>query len=172
MGKKKREENFCDPKFVFWVEEDQVLVACVLSLFCWVIVSWWLKSGVECVELIGSLFTNFDGMPNSSWHALLPTSLVVSLLIPNCLHIIESTLFHIKFCLPCLLQLNGSPFLTLCLFCEQVFARWYRAPELLFGTKQYGSGVDVWAAACIFAELLLRRPFLQVKEDFHSARYY
>ncbi|BFG33136.1 cyclin-dependent kinase D-3 [Prunus yedoensis var. nudiflora] len=50
-------------------------------------------------------------------------------------------------------------------FTHQVFARWYRAPELLFGTKQYGSGVDVWAAACIFAELLLRRPFLQGSSD-------
>uniref|UniRef100_A0A6V7PS59 [RNA-polymerase]-subunit kinase n=1 Tax=Ananas comosus var. bracteatus TaxID=296719 RepID=A0A6V7PS59_ANACO len=47
-------------------------------------------------------------------------------------------------------------------FTHQVFARWYRAPELLFGAKQYGAGVDVWAAGCIFAELLLRRPFLQV----------
>lgn len=46
---------------------------------------------------------------------------------------------------------------------EQVFARWYRAPELLFGAKQYGAAVDVWAVGCIFAELLLRRPFLQVK---------
>ncbi|KAG4999323.1 hypothetical protein JHK87_020395 [Glycine soja] len=46
-------------------------------------------------------------------------------------------------------------------FTHQVFARWYRAPELLFGAKQYGPGVDVWAAGCIFAELLLRRPFLQ-----------
>ncbi|KAG6510838.1 hypothetical protein ZIOFF_028877 [Zingiber officinale] len=44
----------------------------------------------------------------------------------------------------------------------QVFARWYRAPELLYGAKQYGSGVDVWAAGCIFAELLLRRPFMQI----------
>ncbi|KAE9600238.1 putative protein-serine/threonine kinase CMGC-CDK-CDK7 family [Lupinus albus] len=50
-------------------------------------------------------------------------------------------------------------------FTHQVFALWYRAPELLFGTKQYGSGVDVWAAACIFAELLLRRPFLQGSSD-------
>ncbi|CAI9300379.1 unnamed protein product [Lactuca saligna] len=41
-----------------------------------------------------------------------------------------------------------------------VFDRWYRAPKLLFSAKQYGPGVDVWAAACIFAELLLRRPFL------------
>jgi cyclin-dependent kinase 7 len=44
----------------------------------------------------------------------------------------------------------------------QVFARWYRAPELLFGSKLYGPGVDIWAAGCIFAELILRRPFLQV----------
>ncbi|KAB2064929.1 hypothetical protein ES319_A09G054600v1 [Gossypium barbadense] len=50
-------------------------------------------------------------------------------------------------------------------FTHQVFARWYRAPELLFGSKLYGSGVDVWAAACIFAELLLRRPFLQGTSD-------
>ncbi|XP_010416185.1 PREDICTED: cyclin-dependent kinase D-1-like [Camelina sativa] len=50
-------------------------------------------------------------------------------------------------------------------FTHQVFTRWYRAPELLFGAKQYGGAVDVWAAGCIFAELLLRRPFLQGKND-------
>ncbi|KAJ6841310.1 cyclin-dependent kinase D-1-like [Iris pallida] len=50
-------------------------------------------------------------------------------------------------------------------FTHQVFARWYRAPELLFGTKQYGSGVDVWAAGCIFAELLLRKPFMPGVSD-------
>ncbi|VAH18841.1 unnamed protein product [Triticum turgidum subsp. durum] len=58
-----------------------------------------------------------------------------------------------------LARIFGSPERN---FTHQVFARWYRAPELLFGTKQYGSAVDVWAAGCIFAELLLRRPFLQV----------
>lgn len=51
------------------------------------------------------------------------------------------------------------------LFTHQVFARWYRAPELLFGSKQYGAGVDIWAAACIFAELMMRRPFLQGSSD-------
>uniref|UniRef100_A0A6N2MUS2 Protein kinase domain-containing protein n=1 Tax=Salix viminalis TaxID=40686 RepID=A0A6N2MUS2_SALVM len=50
-------------------------------------------------------------------------------------------------------------------FTHQVFARWYRAPELLFGAKQYGASVDVWAAGCIFAELLNRRPFLQGDSD-------
>jgi len=36
-------------------------------------------------------------------------------------------------------------------FCIQVFARWYRPPELFFGASSYGFGVDIWAAGCIFA---------------------
>ena len=35
--------------------------------------------------------------------------------------------------------------------CLQVFARWYRAPELLFGSTSYGPSVDMWAAGCVFA---------------------
>jgi cyclin-dependent kinase 7 len=39
-----------------------------------------------------------------------------------------------------------------------VATRWYRAPELLFGARHYGPGVDLWAAGCILAELFLHRP--------------
>ena len=35
-----------------------------------------------------------------------------------------------------------------------VGTRWYRAPELLLGCRRYGGAVDVWAAGCMFAELL------------------
>jgi serine/threonine protein kinase len=39
-----------------------------------------------------------------------------------------------------------------CLLCVlQVFATWYRAPELLYGSTAYGPGVDIWAAGCVFA---------------------
>jgi serine/threonine protein kinase len=31
---------------------------------------------------------------------------------------------------------------------------WYRAPELLLGTVHYTPAVDMWAAGCIFGELL------------------
>ncbi|XP_037229353.1 cyclin-dependent kinase 7 isoform X3 [Falco biarmicus] len=41
-------------------------------------------------------------------------------------------------------------------YTHQVVTRWYRAPELLFGAKMYGVGVDMWAVGCILAELLLR----------------
>eukprot|EP01119_Soliformovum_irregulare_P011171 TRINITY_DN2781_c0_g1_i1.p1 TRINITY_DN2781_c0_g1~~TRINITY_DN2781_c0_g1_i1.p1 ORF type:complete len:317 (+),score=43.01 TRINITY_DN2781_c0_g1_i1:99-1049(+) len=35
---------------------------------------------------------------------------------------------------------------------------WYRAPELLLGSKHYTKAVDIWAIGCIFAELLTRLP--------------
>lgn len=46
-----------------------------------------------------------------------------------------------------------------------VFATWYRAPELLYGSTLYGPPVDVWAAGCVLAELLLRRPWLAGGSD-------
>ena len=40
------------------------------------------------------------------------------------------------------------------LYSHAVATRWYRAPELLYGAREYGSEVDMWAVGCIFAELL------------------
>lgn len=37
---------------------------------------------------------------------------------------------------------------------------WYRAPELLLGTKYYTSSVDLWSAGLVLAELLLSVPLL------------
>ena len=39
-----------------------------------------------------------------------------------------------------------------------VSTRWYRAPEVVLGMTHYNSPVDVWAAGCVAAELLLGRP--------------
>lgn len=48
---------------------------------------------------------------------------------------------------------------------SQVVTRWYRAPELLFGSKHYTTAVDIWAVGCIFAELMLRVPFVAGNSD-------
>lgn len=48
---------------------------------------------------------------------------------------------------------------------SQVVTRWYRPPELLFGARYYTSAVDIWAAGCIFAELMLRTPYLPGDSD-------
>ncbi|CAG2163575.1 unnamed protein product [Oppiella nova] len=50
-------------------------------------------------------------------------------------------------------------------YTHQVVTRWYRAPELLYGSRMYGTGVDIWAVGCILAELLLRTPFLPGMSD-------
>ncbi|KAI8853373.1 kinase-like domain-containing protein [Chytridium lagenaria] len=51
---------------------------------------------------------------------------------------------------------------------SQVVTRWYRAPELLLGAQKYGYGIDIWAIGCIFAELLLRVPYLAGDSDLEQ----
>ena len=41
---------------------------------------------------------------------------------------------------------------------EYVATRWYRAPEILLGGRQYSTGVDMWSVGCIFAEMCTRKP--------------
>jgi len=54
------------------------------------------------------------------------------------------------------------------LMTSQVVTRWYRAPELLFGAKKYGYSVDMWSVGCIFAELMLRTPYLPGDSDLNQ----
>jgi len=61
-----------------------------------------------------------------------------------------------------LARFYGSP--NLRMTC-QVVTLWYRSPELLFGAREYGGAVDMWAVGCIFAELLLRRPLFPGLND-------
>ncbi|CCV00362.1 unnamed protein product [Malassezia sympodialis ATCC 42132] len=48
---------------------------------------------------------------------------------------------------------------------SQVVTRWYRAPELLLGSRAYSTAVDMWSVGCIFAELMLRTPYLPGETD-------
>ena len=41
---------------------------------------------------------------------------------------------------------------------------WYRAPELLLGSRHYTPAIDMWAVGCIFAELLSLRPIFKGEE--------
>eukprot|EP00054_Salpingoeca_dolichothecata_P017291 m.103258 g.103258 ORF g.103258 m.103258 type:complete len:295 (-) comp22395_c0_seq1:31-915(-) len=43
-------------------------------------------------------------------------------------------------------------------YTHEVVTLWYRAPEILLGTKQYACPVDIWSLGCIFAEMITRRP--------------
>jgi protein kinase len=39
-----------------------------------------------------------------------------------------------------------------------VSTRWYRAPEVICGMNTYNSPIDIWAAGCVMAEVILGRP--------------
>lgn len=45
------------------------------------------------------------------------------------------------------------------LLTEYVVTRWYRAPEIMLACHEYSYPVDVWSVGCIFAELILRKPY-------------
>lgn len=43
---------------------------------------------------------------------------------------------------------------------SRVVTLWYRAPELLLGSTDYGVGVDLWSAGCLLAEMFAGRPIM------------
>ncbi|KAI8906994.1 kinase-like domain-containing protein [Powellomyces hirtus] len=43
-------------------------------------------------------------------------------------------------------------------YTHEVVTLWYRAPEILLGSKNYSTAVDMWSVGCIFAEMCLRQP--------------
>jgi cyclin-dependent kinase 7 len=43
---------------------------------------------------------------------------------------------------------------------SNVITRWYRPPELLFGARHYSGAVDIWSVGCVFAELIIRHPYI------------
>ncbi|XP_054513747.1 cyclin-dependent kinase 20 isoform X7 [Pan troglodytes] len=49
--------------------------------------------------------------------------------------------------------------------------RWYRAPELLYGARQYDQGVDLWSVGCIMGELLNGSPLFPGKNDIEQLCY-
>ncbi|KKY29027.1 putative serine threonine protein kinase [Phaeomoniella chlamydospora] len=51
---------------------------------------------------------------------------------------------------------------------HQVITLWYRPPELLYGARHYSGAVDVWSIGTVFAELLIRNPFVAGMTEIHQ----
>ncbi|CAO3590890.1 unnamed protein product [Absidia cylindrospora] len=43
-------------------------------------------------------------------------------------------------------------------YSRDVVTLWYRAPDVLMGSKQYSTSIDLWSAGCIFAEMASGSP--------------
>lgn len=48
---------------------------------------------------------------------------------------------------------------------EVVVTLWYRAPEVLLGSREYGPPVDLWSVGCIMAELILGKALFPGKGE-------
>jgi len=47
----------------------------------------------------------------------------------------------------------GIPMRT---YTHEVVTLWYRAPEVLLGSRNYSTAVDMWSVGCIFAEMVMQ----------------
>ncbi|RDX94681.1 Cyclin-dependent kinase G-2, partial [Mucuna pruriens] len=70
---------------------------------------------------------------------------------------------ELKICDFGLARQYGSPLKP---YTHLVVTLWYRAPELLLGTKQYSTAIDMWSLGCIMAELLSKQPLFNGKTEF------
>lgn len=52
------------------------------------------------------------------------------------------------------------------LFTSGIGTKWYKAPEILLGKKNYNKQIDVWSLGCILAELFLLEPLFPGSSDF------
>eukprot|EP00757_Euglenozoa_sp_SAG-D1_P018089 gene18089-5721_t len=46
-------------------------------------------------------------------------------------------------------------------YTHEVVTLWYRAPEVLLGSKRYSPGVDIWSVGCIFSEMVSMTPLFK-----------
>lgn len=55
---------------------------------------------------------------------------------------------------------------------EGLVTKWYRSPRLLLSPNNYTKAIDMWAAGCIFAEMLTGKTlFAGQKFKIHGKKY-
>ncbi|KAJ7057011.1 Pkinase-domain-containing protein [Mycena amicta] len=50
-------------------------------------------------------------------------------------------------------------------FSNEVVTLWYRAPDVLLGSRTYSTSIDIWSCGCIFAEMITGLPLFRGKDN-------
>lgn len=53
-------------------------------------------------------------------------------------------------------------------YTHEVVTLWYRAPDVLMGSRRYSTPVDIWSIGCIFAEMSNGRPLFPGTSEQHQ----
>jgi serine/threonine protein kinase len=56
----------------------------------------------------------------------------------------------------------GIPVTT---FSNEVVTLWYRPPDVLLGSRNYSTSIDIWSAGCIMAEMYTGKPLFPGKDN-------
>uniref|UniRef100_A0A8C7GAQ3 cyclin-dependent kinase n=1 Tax=Oncorhynchus kisutch TaxID=8019 RepID=A0A8C7GAQ3_ONCKI len=76
-------------------------------------------------------------------------------------------LSYSDFGMTCLARAKSVPTKT---YSNEVVTLWYRPPEVLLGTTEYSTPIDMWGVGCILFEMATGRPMFpgsSVKEELH-----
>ncbi|KAG5634966.1 hypothetical protein H0H81_000202 [Sphagnurus paluster] len=50
-------------------------------------------------------------------------------------------------------------------FSNEVVTLWYRAPDVLMGSRTYSTSIDIWSCGCIFAEMITGTPLFRGRDN-------
>jgi cyclin-dependent kinase len=50
-------------------------------------------------------------------------------------------------------------------YTHEVVTLWYRAPDILMGSRKYSTSVDIWSIGCIMAEMITSHPLFPGQND-------
>jgi len=53
-------------------------------------------------------------------------------------------------------------------YTHEVVTLWYRAPEILLGTRCYSTGIDTWSVGCVFAEIMTGKALFQGESEIEQ----
>ena len=83
---------------------------------------------------------------------------------PHLPHNIQCRATHTQPARPGMLRLRAG---TCRRASAQVVTLWYRAPEVLLGSRHYSTALDMWSVGCIFAEMVMRQPLFPGEDPSH-----
>ena len=55
-------------------------------------------------------------------------------------------------------------------YAHEVVTLWYRAPDVLLGSKNYATSIDIWSIGCIFAEMATGKQLFMGKNNYDQLK--
>lgn len=113
------------------------------------------ERGLDPVIVKYFLYQLLDGITNCHFHRVLHRDLKP----PNLLINIKGELKIADFGLARALGISQHS------YTHEVVTLWYRAPDVLLGSRNYSTSVDIWSIGCIFAEMVNGVPLFPGKAE-------